>query len=276
VEVSSRRVIAGVSGSVRSLGALRAGVVEARSNGAELVAVLAWAPVGGESGYLRAPCPLLLRLCEEAAQQRVREAFDAALGGVPGDVAVRLLVVRARPGPVLVDLAARPDDLLVVGCGGRNWPSTVFHGSVTRYCIAHARCPVLAVPPPELITDLRPWPHRWRPDVVSSPPAGAASKARNRVDPEPGAGPATRAIAPAGSAGAGAAGPPGPVSHPGAQEAWAKDHLPAYHGAPYHQPRPPSRAHRALRRLRLAAILATVIALAAVSLVLLAQSASRP
>jgi hypothetical protein len=57
----SRRVIAGVSGSLRSLGALRTGVAEARSAGAALQAVLAWAPAGGEVAYMRAPCPLLLR-----------------------------------------------------------------------------------------------------------------------------------------------------------------------------------------------------------------------
>jgi nucleotide-binding universal stress UspA family protein len=173
VEVSSGRVIAGVSGSVRSLGALRAGVVEARSSGAELVAVLAWAPSGGEFAYMRAPCPMLLRLCEEAAQERVREAFDAAFGGIPWDVSVRMLVVRARPGQVLVDMADRPDDLLVVGCGGRSRLGRTVHGSVTRYCIAHARCPVLAVPPPELIADMRSWPHRWRPELITAPLAGA-------------------------------------------------------------------------------------------------------
>ena len=55
VVVSGRRVIAGVSGSLRSLGALRAGVAEARSTDATLVAVLAWAPAGGELAYRRYP-----------------------------------------------------------------------------------------------------------------------------------------------------------------------------------------------------------------------------
>ena len=53
----SRRVIAGVSGSLRSLGALQAAVAEARSAEVPLVAVLAWAPAGGEIAYLRAPAP---------------------------------------------------------------------------------------------------------------------------------------------------------------------------------------------------------------------------
>ena len=48
VAADSRQIIAGVSGSLRSLGALRAAADEARPAGAELLAVLAWAPVGGE------------------------------------------------------------------------------------------------------------------------------------------------------------------------------------------------------------------------------------
>jgi nucleotide-binding universal stress UspA family protein len=273
VEVGSRRVIAGVSGSVRSLGALRAGVAEARSSGAELIAVLAWAPSGGEFAYLRAPCPLLLKLCEDAAKERIRDAFDDALGGLPDDLAVQLLVVRARPGPVLVEFANKPDDLLVVGCGGRSLLSAAVHGSVTRYCVAHAHCPVLAVPPPDLITDLRPWPHRWRPEVPAAPLAGAGT-IRTRTGTGRTGGSSGRAVAPTGSASPAA--PPGQADSPGREGARAKDQLPAYRGAPYYQPRAPTRAHRALRQLRMAMILAAAFALAAISWVLLTQSAARP
>jgi len=172
VAASSRQIIAGVSGSLRSLGALRAAADAARSAGAELLAVLAWAPAGGEIAYMRAPCPLLLRLWEQEACERLRDAFDRALGGLPGGVAVRPLVVRAPPGPALVELADRYDDLLVVGYGGRGRLGCAVHGSVARYCLAHARCPVLAVPPPELIRELRPRRHHWRPEDFAVPLAG--------------------------------------------------------------------------------------------------------
>jgi nucleotide-binding universal stress UspA family protein len=172
VAAGSRRVIAGVSGSLRSLGALRAAVAEARSAGAAVLAVLAWAPAGGEIAYLRAPCPLLLRLWEQEAHERMRDAFDEAFGGMPDDVAVRQLVVRAPPGPALVELADQPGDLLVVGYGGRSRLGCAVHGHVTRYCMAHARCPVLAVPPPELIRELRPRRHHWRPEDFATPLAG--------------------------------------------------------------------------------------------------------
>jgi hypothetical protein len=87
VAAGSRRVIAGVSGSLRSLGALRAGVAEAQSAGAPLLAVLAWAPAGGEVAYRRGPCPLLLRLWEQEACERLRDAFDQAFGGGLGQSA---------------------------------------------------------------------------------------------------------------------------------------------------------------------------------------------
>jgi nucleotide-binding universal stress UspA family protein len=172
VAADSRQIIAGVSGSLRSLGALRAAVAEARSAGAALLAVLAWAPAGGEIAYLRAPCPLLLRLWEQEACECLRDAFDEALGGMPDGVVVRQLVVRASPGPALVELACHRDDLLVVGYGGRSRPGYVIHGAVTRYCLAHARCPVLTVPPPELIRELRPRRHHWRPEDFAARLAG--------------------------------------------------------------------------------------------------------
>jgi nucleotide-binding universal stress UspA family protein len=172
VTAGSRRVIAGVSGSLRSLGALRAGAAEARSAGAELLAVLAWAPAGGEIAYMRAPCPVLLRLWEQAACQRLRDAFDNAFGGVPEGVRVRQVVMRAPPGPALVEMASQRDDLLVVGYGGRSRLGYMVHGAVTRYCIAHARCPVLTAPPPELIRELRPRRHHWRPEDFTVPLAG--------------------------------------------------------------------------------------------------------
>jgi nucleotide-binding universal stress UspA family protein len=161
VAAGRRRVIAGVSGSLRSLGALRAAVAEARSAGAALQAVLAWSPAGGEIAYMRAPCPLLLRLWEQEASERLRDAFDEAFGGVP-----------APPGPALVELADQHDDLLVVGYGGRSRLGYTVHGTVTRYCMAHARCPVLTVPPPELIRELRPRRHHWRPEDFAIPLAG--------------------------------------------------------------------------------------------------------
>ena len=50
--------------------------------------------------------------------------------------------------------ALRPDDLLVISTGRQGRLTRMFHGGVSRYCLAHARCDVLAVPPSELMRDL--------------------------------------------------------------------------------------------------------------------------
>jgi nucleotide-binding universal stress UspA family protein len=238
VVVGGTRVIVGVSGSLRSLGALRVGVAEACSRGATLLAVLAWAPEGGEVAYMRAPCPMLLRLWEHEAGERLTGAFDCAFGGIPPEVTVREMVVRAKPGPLLVELADRPDDLIVVGCGGRRWPGCVFHGAVARYCMTHARCPVLAVPPPDLISKLQPWPHHWRPEDFARQPGGNVR-------------------------------PVALAEHP---VSVTTENLPAYQGAPYYQPCPPSRKRRLLRQLRLATIIGAGILLVILTGILLNSS----
>ncbi len=166
--VGTRRVIAGVNGSVRSLAALRVGAAEARSAGAELLPVLAWTPAGGEIAYIRSPCPPLLRVWEQDARDCLHTALDEAFGGMPDGLVVHLVIVRGAPGPSLVWIAGRPEDLLVVGCGGWGRLGCTVRGSVSRYCLAHARCPVLAVPAPEMIRELRPW-HRWRPEDFAAP-----------------------------------------------------------------------------------------------------------
>ncbi len=55
---------------------------------------------------------------KEAAQQRLREALDAAWGGRPVGMALRLMIIRGEPGPALIDVASFTGDLLVVGPGG--------------------------------------------------------------------------------------------------------------------------------------------------------------
>jgi nucleotide-binding universal stress UspA family protein len=249
VAVGGRRVIAGVSGSLRSLGALRAGVEEARLTGALLVAVLAWEPAGGELAYRRAPCPVLLKLWEAAAVERLAGAFDAAFCGLPRDVNVRLLVVRGKAGPVLVDFADQPDDLLIVGCDGGNWLRYSFRSSVTRFCVAHARCPVLTVPPPQLIVEMKSRPHRWRPEDFAAPLDARTA-------------PAPTAEAPRRAATATSERP----------SAHGMTDLPAYRGAPYYQPAPMSRKDRTIRRLRLALILVGAMMFLTLTGVLLSQS----
>lgn len=148
------RVIVGVSGSVGSLQALRRGVGEARLGAIPLYAVFAWTPPGGEAAARRPVDPRLLAFWEGAAWGLLQTAWDEALGGYPSDVDVRLLVARGTPGRVLVNLADDEKDLLVIGAGSRNPLRRALVPSVSRYCVAHAPCPVLAVPPSPLARQL--------------------------------------------------------------------------------------------------------------------------
>jgi nucleotide-binding universal stress UspA family protein len=149
-----RRVVVGVHGSLGSLQALRLAADEARGRQAALVAVIAWTPPGGDFAERSHPSPYLRRIWRDAARQRLADAFDACLGGLPGDLPVTALVERGEPGPVLVAAAENPDDLLVIGTGRRSLIRRALRKSVGRYCLAHARCPVFAVPPSALMQEL--------------------------------------------------------------------------------------------------------------------------
>jgi nucleotide-binding universal stress UspA family protein len=148
------RVVVGVSGSLGNFAALHAAAGQARVHAVPLVALLAWRPVGGELAYRRAPCAPLLRLWREDAAGTLCAALVDAFGGSPHGVALRAFTVRGDAGPVLVAVAGRSDDLLVVGAGRRHL-TRVCHGGVGRYCLAQARCCVLMVSPPELINEIR-------------------------------------------------------------------------------------------------------------------------
>lgn len=149
-----RRIFVGVHGTLGSLQALRYAADEARRRNVPLVPVLAWLPPGGDLAERRNPSPYLRRVWLDAAWQRLWTAFDAGLGGVPEDVAVEPRVVRGYAGPVLVDMAESADDLLIIGTGRRSALRRVLRKSVGRYCLAHARCPVLAVPPSALMDEM--------------------------------------------------------------------------------------------------------------------------
>lgn len=156
-----RRIIVGVHGSLGSLQALRHAADEARQRDVPLLAVAAWLPPGGDTAERRAPSPYLRKVWREAAWERLWAAFDAGLGGVPADVSVQPVVARGETGVVLVDIANRPDDLLIVGTGRRG-PGRLLRRSVSRYCLAHARCPVLAVPPSALMDEMSHGRRAWQ------------------------------------------------------------------------------------------------------------------
>lgn len=141
------RVIVGTSGSPGSLRALRYGEITAWAHDAVLIPVMAWEPPGGNHADMIQPSSDLREEWRQLACQRLAAALTAVWGEVPADPRVQPHVERGPAGWVLVSLADRPDDLLVVGAGRRGALAQVAFWRVSRHCLARARCPVLAVPP---------------------------------------------------------------------------------------------------------------------------------
>ena len=145
------RIIVGACGTPGSLRALRYAVDLAIGERAVLMPVHAWLPPGGDLADRRYPSEYLRAIWEQAAEQRLRDALELAWGIVSDDVTVRPVVMRGETGPALVDIADQATDVLVVGAGQRGLLArSAGHGRVSRYCMAHASCAVVAVPPAEL------------------------------------------------------------------------------------------------------------------------------
>lgn len=139
------RVVLGVSGSPENLHALRHAVQLARHYEATLIAVNAQ-PVRTRITHTRRGSPIW----RHAASLVVHAAFENGLGALPPDVECVLLAAPGHPGPALVDIADRANDVLVLGPTRRRRGRRLFGQSVAAYCIDHATCSVLTVPPPPL------------------------------------------------------------------------------------------------------------------------------
>jgi nucleotide-binding universal stress UspA family protein len=175
----ARRIIIGASGSPGSLQALRFAADLARDDDATLIPVLAWLPPGGDLADRRQPSVYLREVWKDAAWQRLWQALDRAWGGLPADLRATPSVLRGEAGQVLVNSACQTRDLLVVGAGRRGALRRLIGSRVSRYCLAHAHCPVVAVPPSDLAQQAA---HRLggrmfsrralMPGPVAMPPAG--------------------------------------------------------------------------------------------------------
>ncbi|MFD8000174.1 universal stress protein [Streptomyces mirabilis] len=145
-EGQRRRVVVGVSGSPGSLAALHRGAFEAHRTGAVLLAVGAWEPPRGALAHPSSMLAPPMTEFRQMADDRLLTALDTAFGADGPGVPCRGLVVWDRPGRALVRTADRLGDLLVIGGGRRGRMRRALFPSVARYCLAHAACPVLAVP----------------------------------------------------------------------------------------------------------------------------------
>src|SRR5258708_24432862 len=146
------RVVVGVDDTPGGLTALRCAIGLARSSGAPLVAVRAWALGLPRHGGLRfhpgrAAVALTFRGTEPGAAARslAARAFRAVDGDVPDDLEVTIETPEGNPGPVLTQAASGDGDVLVVGTTHGPRLKRAVHGSVSAYCTEYSRCPVTVV-----------------------------------------------------------------------------------------------------------------------------------
>ncbi len=152
------RVVAGIDDSPGGIAAVRFAVDLARSKGMPLLAVRCWAlglpRHGGRSHQHHEPHPHVILYLDptedrKEAAQIVHETFRAAGGWPPRDVEVTIETPEGEPGPTLTRIASGDGDLLVVGLEHGQAVQHLVHGSVSGYCLEHARGPVFAVPAPD-------------------------------------------------------------------------------------------------------------------------------
>jgi nucleotide-binding universal stress UspA family protein len=137
-------IVVGLDGVEPSARALRWAVTEAYAHDARVVAVYAYSEsaVGDVSMVPLDPMQYMdeARLAAEAWRDDAL-ATSPYYPTVPVEVQVRL----GPPGPSLVT-AARGAHMLVVGSSGHHPLYRLVKGSVSRYCVGHSSCPVVAVP----------------------------------------------------------------------------------------------------------------------------------
>jgi nucleotide-binding universal stress UspA family protein len=155
--MSTGRVVVGVDGSPASLRALWMAVEEGQRRDAPLYVVNSPAIFGRSTptfaaglGPMTAALPVDRQLSQaerDRGMLTVEDAFTELFGGWPPAPLVHVLVSALAPGPALVNTAG-PDDLLVVGRSRGGFMRRLISGSISKYCVSFARCPVIVVPAP--------------------------------------------------------------------------------------------------------------------------------
>jgi nucleotide-binding universal stress UspA family protein len=95
-------------------------------------------------------------VAESAGYQVIEQSIAEALGTPPTDLDVIQNVVEfVSPGRALVYLSSDPGDLIVVGARVARGLGRLWRSGADTYCVRHAACPVLVVPPPDLLRLVR-------------------------------------------------------------------------------------------------------------------------
>ena len=138
-------IVVGYDGSAGANRAIEFAAAEAAVHHARLRIIAVWSSkpptVAAMSGV---PTPLVAADRERLAEQRLEDAAAIACEVAP-DVDVEAVSRDGSAGAELVR-ASENSRLLVVGCRGHGGVHGLLVGSVSHYCILHARCPVLVIP----------------------------------------------------------------------------------------------------------------------------------
>lgn len=137
-------VVVGVDGSEPARRALEWAMEYAERKGADVKAVHVWQipfSAGADGAVMSA--------AEYSADaRRVLEKTVEEVASERPAVRVAMLAAEGNPGRTLVEMSAGAD-LLVVGSRGRSAFVGAVLGSVSKYCVTHAHCPVLVDRGPE-------------------------------------------------------------------------------------------------------------------------------
>jgi nucleotide-binding universal stress UspA family protein len=135
--------VVGVDGSDGSRNALRWAARQAGYTGATLEAIIGWEYPAFYGWAAAIPDDLDYdKLAEHALDEAVDEVF-----GRDRPAWLRTRVVCKHAALALVE-ASEGAELLVVGSRGHGAVADVLLGSVSTYCVHHARCPVTVIRPP--------------------------------------------------------------------------------------------------------------------------------
>ncbi|MGW7534974.1 universal stress protein [Amycolatopsis sp. NPDC054798] len=139
---NEKEIVVGVDGSAGSAAAVRWALAEAKASGRTVVALRAWTfdPLADlESAVTRSPDEIASRYQHELDQVLT----EARVGAEAAQV--RSGTIDGAPGPALVRASAGAA-MLVLGSHGHSRVLRMLVGSVSEYCLRHARCPVVIVP----------------------------------------------------------------------------------------------------------------------------------
>jgi nucleotide-binding universal stress UspA family protein len=138
--VSGGRVVVGVDGSTRSLGALRWAAAEARARESALDVVHAW-----KLPMMTTPPPMATFSDLTVIEKVGREVLDAALADPALDgVEARPHLTNRSPAGALMELADGAG-VVVVGTRGLGRVTGTLLGSVSQQLLHHAPCPVVVI-----------------------------------------------------------------------------------------------------------------------------------